>query len=92
MVVKMNNGRMQDRIRTIRSGTIIFSDKRCSIPCIIKNLSENGAKLRTDNAFLCPNSFRLTFQNGPSFDCTVKWRNDNSLGIAFTDPNHDKTN
>lgn len=80
----MGNSRIRDRFRTIRSGTIIFDDKTCTMPCIIKNLSKDGAKLQTDNAFLCPNSFKLSLKDGLTFNCAVKWRKDSSLGVAFT--------
>lgn len=75
--------RKRKRLKTIKSGEIVFYHDHCLVKCLVRNLSNNGAKLETEIAIDCPDNFRLVLQNGPTFDCFVAWRKANLIGVRF---------
>ena len=77
------DSRKHKRPKTFKSGQIVFSDKRCLVSCTVCDFSEAGAKLQTDLAVECPDSFDLILQDGSTYDCTVVWRKAEFLGVEF---------
>lgn len=77
------DNRKNKRLRTIKSGRIIFSNEFCVVKCIVRNMSEAGANLRTDNSVDCPDRFTLVLQDGSAFECRVTWRRANLIGVSF---------
>ena len=75
--------RKEKRLRTIKAGRIIFYHDHCVIKCLVRDLSENGAKLQTEIAIDCPDNFKLSLHEGPTFDCFVAWRKVNVIGVRF---------
>ena len=75
--------RKQKRLKTIKSGEIIFYHDHCLVKCLVRDLSNNGAKLETEIAIDCPDNFKLVLQDGPTFDCFVAWRKANLIGVSF---------
>ena len=75
--------RKEKRLRTRKSGQIIFYHDNCLVKCVVRDLSKNGAKLQTANAIDCPDNFKLVLQEGPTFDCFVAWRKANLIGVRF---------
>ncbi len=75
--------RIQKRMKTIKSGQIIFYHDQCLVKCLVRDLTNNGAKLETEIAIDCPDNFNLVLQDGPTFDCFVAWRKANLIGVRF---------
>ncbi len=75
--------RKQKRMKTIKSGQIIFHHDHCLVKCLVKDLTNNGAKLETEIAIDCPDDFKLALQDGRTFDCFVAWRKANVIGVRF---------
>lgn len=71
------------RSRAFLGAKIIFNDGHSSYDCIVKELSEGGAQIRIENALAVPQQFRLIFSDGRSFDCEIRWRRINAIGVEF---------
>ena len=83
------DSRKHKRPKTFKSGQIVFSDKRCLVNCTICDFSEVGAKLQTDLAVECPDSFELILQDDSIYECTVVWRKADILGVEFVNEKAD---
>lgn len=51
--------------------------------CIVKDISESGARLKVQNVVSVPDTFKLLISDGRSYDATVKWRRIDSVGVRF---------
>ncbi len=54
--------------------------------CIIRNVSDTGAKLETSGVNLIPQSFELHAPGHRPQTCQVVWRAMRELGVQFTRP------
>ena len=80
----MENRRIPVRPRTLKGGRIVFNQNFSTVNCIIRNLTEDGAKLEVEGTVTIPNRFRLVFDSGgPDRECEVRWRDDKFLGVMF---------
>jgi len=72
------------RRRSLKGGRIVFNNGSSTIDCIIKNLSEGGARVQVENSMGIPTQFMLFLDDGgPAKSCVVKWRTTTALGVAF---------
>ncbi|MBR1157366.1 PilZ domain-containing protein [Bradyrhizobium sp. JYMT SZCCT0428] len=56
----------------------------CSVPCVIRNLSEIGAALDADAQSFVPDQFTLiAVRKKKIYSCTVIWRKEARLGVSF---------
>jgi hypothetical protein len=78
--------RREHRMRVLKSARIIFNGGYAVFDCRVKNLSEGGALLQMPSSLGIPTHFEVDIDhsNKPR-PCTVKWRNDKMLGVAFDD-------
>jgi len=53
------------------------------LDCLVKDLSDGGARLAVDGALTIPAAFDLLLSDGRVFHCNVKWRQVTSLGVSF---------
>jgi len=51
--------------------------------CIVKDISDAGARLKVQNVVSVPETFKLLISDGRSFEATVKWRRIDSIGVRF---------
>jgi hypothetical protein len=86
---------MQDRRANARDKVLLGgradADARSSVPCVVRNLSEDGACVEVDAYARVPDEINLTItRKGRSYLAQVIWREANRLGLAFrtmiTDP------
>jgi PilZ domain len=82
--INANERRAKRRMKTIKTGTIIYQNGYCTMPCTVVDLSESGAKIKPADALRVPDSFRLTVTNGQSYACELVRRALNHLGVRFT--------
>ena len=56
--------------------------------CVVRDLSDGGAKLKVKNAATIPDFFQLTIElDGLVAKCQVMWRNEaNEVGVKFDGP------
>ena len=87
----MQERRSFPRGRTYLGGQVAFND-RCSVmDCIVRNMSQNGAKVAIESTAAVPREFDLMVQHkGESRRARIVWRNENEIGIAFCDNNAGK--
>lgn len=63
--------------------TIAFDGGRGRVACIIRNLSEGGAKLEVASVKSIPNSFDLIAPGHRPHACRVAWRALREVGVEF---------
>jgi hypothetical protein len=80
----MQNRRKQQRLVINRVTT--FRSERTTLPreCVITDLSENGARLFSEDATV-PDQFDLTIADNLARRCRVIWRLGGEIGVEFTD-------
>jgi hypothetical protein len=69
----------------IEKGALLFFKGQIGARgCNVIDVSDYGAKLRTHNLSILPNTFELTFDNFVTIRrCRLVWRNGDLLGVAF---------
>jgi hypothetical protein len=79
------NQRSEPRARTLKGGRVVFNGGYSSYDCTIRNLSAGGAMLQFASTLGIPNNFDLFINNsgGEKHVCTVRWRTNVALGVAF---------
>ena len=83
-----DNKRRSPRRRVLKGGIIAFNDRRSTLPCVIRDISEIGARLRTETASVsAPDTFVLIIElDGFEADCQVVWRKAQELAVTFVAP------
>ncbi|WP_082480276.1 MULTISPECIES: PilZ domain-containing protein [unclassified Rhizobium] len=79
----MTELRRQPRMKTYKFGRVIFNDGRSTVDCILRNISDHGAKLSFNVVPAIPDRFRLTFSDGTTRSCSVAWRKSLDVGVSF---------
>jgi hypothetical protein len=63
---------------------IAFDDRRATIDCIVRNISEGGACLGVESPVGVPDTFSLVIDRADrSHMCRVIWRMEHRMGVAF---------
>jgi PilZ domain len=80
----MQERREFQRGRTYLGGRLAFNNQYCTIDCLVRNMSQNGAKLVFEGSVLLPGEFEFTLpQKGESRRARVVWRSEGEAGISF---------
>jgi hypothetical protein len=83
----MRERREYQRGRTYLGGRLAFNNQYCTIDCLVRNMSQNGAKLAFEGTVLLPGEFDLMLpQKGESRRARVVWRQQDEAGITFLQP------
>ena len=55
------------------------------MPCVVRNISPEGAAIDVDNPDFVPQHFRLVMAKNPSVvhECRVAWIQKNRIGLTF---------
>jgi hypothetical protein len=61
----------------------VFSAGHSTIECIVRNLSDTGAKLVVSSVIGIPDTFELLFSDNSRRQCKVVWRTLQEMGVAF---------
>jgi hypothetical protein len=58
------------------------------MPCLVLNISPEGAAVEVDNPAFVPQRFRLVVANDASavYECRIAWIQQNRVGLTFIDP------
>ncbi len=75
--------RLSPRINVVISATIIFDGGRARLPCVVRNLSDGGAKIEVNGVSKVPPTFDLVMDRKKPRRCRVVWRALRELGVAF---------
>jgi hypothetical protein len=72
------------RQRTFLKGTVYYDNRRASIECVIRDLSDSGARLTFDHPSTVPDNIELFIQQKQqTLRARVRRREPNEIGIAF---------
>jgi hypothetical protein len=83
----MRERREIHRGRTYLGGRLAFNNQYCTIDCLVRNMSRNGAKLVFEGTVLLPGEFELMLpQKGESRRARVVWRQQDEAGVTFLQP------
>lgn len=76
--------RATQRRRVIKGGLIAYSSRHVTCPCVVRDLSDTGARLQVHRAMEVPDTFELIIElDGFEAQCVVAWRTDKEIGVKF---------
>jgi hypothetical protein len=75
--------RIAPRRNTMIIATIVFDGGRSRQDCVIRNLSDSGAKLEVATVRGVPDSFDLIVPRHRPQHCRVVWRALKEMGVQF---------
>jgi hypothetical protein len=75
--------RLSPRRNVTIPAKVVFDGGRRRIDCIIRNLSDGGAKLELPSVSGLPNTFDLIVQGHRPHGCRVAWRALREVGVQF---------
>jgi PilZ domain len=64
-----------------------YNDRRSTVSCVVRDISDTGARLRVEGSVNAPDTFLLIIElDGLEADCEVVWRKPPDLAVAFVSP------
>jgi hypothetical protein len=80
----MKERRAASRQKSFLQGRIFFNNRRTSVDCLIRDISEHGARLKFSSATITPDVVELYIPNKEeSYRAKVQWRNADEIGVGF---------
>ena len=80
----MQERRIVHRDRTYLGGQVAYNNRCSTMDCLVRNMSQNGAKIGFSNTALIPSEFDVLIpQKGESRRARIVWRGDKQAGVAF---------
>src|SRR3954451_11179854 len=74
------------RMRTLIAARIVFNNGQSTLDCVIRNLSDKGAKLTVSAAVTLPECFDLIIsQKSVTRRGRIAWRRGEEVGVRFQD-------
>jgi hypothetical protein len=75
------------RLRVLKGAHAAFNQEHSAIPCIVRDLSETGAKLEFDQGWIVPSTFILFVEiDGYKVQCEKIWSCGKLCGVRFIGP------
>ena len=72
------------RKRSFLQGRIFYNNRRSSVDCLIRDISDIGAKLKFSESITVPEAMELYIPNKDEFRrARVQWRSGDDMGVAF---------
>jgi PAS domain S-box-containing protein len=75
--------RAHRRRRAYKGGKLSFNNDTSLMDCIVRDLSEGGAKLEFEAFFDCPRFVRLRITDGAAYDCEARRFANKIMGVRF---------
>jgi hypothetical protein len=83
----MSERRRATRQRSLLQGRLFYNKRRNSVDCIIRDISETGARLKFSAAVTVPEALELYVPNRDEcFRVRVEWRQGEEVGVTFVQP------
>jgi hypothetical protein len=80
----MGERRNSRRTKSFLRGFVYVSRKRGALSCLIRDMSEKGARIVFSDTVTLPEVFDLYIpQRDQSFRARVQWRRNDEIGLAF---------
>jgi PilZ domain-containing protein len=84
VVDRRNRERRSNARSRVLKGVKLILDKSSVMDCVVRNVTNNGARLHLPNTIDLPEVFDLTFDGGYSFRrCRIMWRSVTEAGVQF---------
>jgi PilZ domain len=75
------------RQKQLKSGIIVMNDRRSTLACTIRDISESGARLKLGSVVNLPQDFELILVNERKIVPVQKcWHSHPECGVSFTGP------
>lgn len=82
----MSERRNTTRKKAFLQGRIYFNNRRSALDCLIRDISDTGAKLIFSDSVQTPDSIELYVpQKEQTLRAEVQWRRGEEIGVSFTD-------
>ncbi len=83
----MSKSRNYPRMRVLKGAKIVLGTSSV-LDCVVRDLTNGGARVKIPNAVDLPEEFAITFDGGRTCrPCRVAWRTLDETGLEFTEPN-----
>jgi hypothetical protein len=79
----MQDKRQAARMKVFKGGRIAFNGGHSSIDCVVRNISETGARVMVETTIGIPDIVSLVLNDGSTYQCEVRRRKINELGVHF---------
>jgi len=81
----MDERRRSERQRSLLRGRVYFNRGRCSLDCLIRDISYEGARLAFSDPVSIPDVIQLSIPiKNRMMDAKVRWRRGLTIGVVFT--------
>jgi hypothetical protein len=85
--IRNDNHRLARRQRVLKQGKILLANNLSVVDCVVRDMSETGARLLCGDQAAVPGEFRLvTPSDSLMREAKVIWRRDGQLGVRFAGP------
>jgi hypothetical protein len=75
--------RKSGRSRVLKSAKLVL-DRSSIVDCVVRNLTNKGARIQIANTVNLPQAFEMTFDGGYSIrPCRLIWRSVTETGVEF---------
>jgi hypothetical protein len=82
----MKEKRSEPRHKSLLRGYVYFDGGPCAVGCMVREISDAGARLKFDKSPLPAKRLQLNIPvRGQQFHADVKWQQDDEIGVMFTD-------
>ena len=76
--------RQSTRARVIYGAVIAYNGRQSTVDCVVRNFSEDGAKVDFENPAQLPDAVELLItKKNRAFIAKITWRQANEAGLAF---------
>ena len=86
MISNGDDKRRSIRRKVLKRAAIVFNNGSSTIACVVRNTSEQGARLVVESILGVPDAFNLRFGDGYAVSCAVLWGRQNVIGVTFSPP------
>ena len=75
------------RMRVFKGAHAAFNQEHSAVPCIVRDLSDSGAKIEFNLGWIVPSHFTLFVElDGFKVECEKVWHRGDLYGVRFTGP------
>jgi hypothetical protein len=67
----------------LKAAKISFKQGTAAIDCMVRDISDGGARLLVASVIGIPDSFELAIPGEPVRQCRLIWRKSEQIGVAF---------
>jgi hypothetical protein len=79
--------RRAPRHRTLKGALVVFGNHQLALDCLIRNISDGGAKISLEETLDVPEDFELLIPSEHTIVAArAVWRTGHDLGLATTGP------